>query len=194
MGEPSLTDLSIVDFLQRLGSEAPTPGGGSTAALVGALAAALGQKVARLTVGKSRFANVESQVRNLGERLARAESLLRGLMDEDATAYAKLSAALKRERSDPHRGTAVEQAAAVAGYVPLETAAACAAVLADLRQVRSLGNPALRSDAEAGVHLAQAALLAAAANVRVNLALMREGDATELERQLDGVLAKSVSD
>jgi len=194
MSATSLTELTLAEFLRRLGSDDPTPGGGSSAALVGALAAALGRKVIRFTLGKPRFAEVEPHVRMLGQRLARAESLLDALIDEDANAYSVLSAALKRDRSDPDRAAAVEQAAAVAGYVPLETAATCAAVLDELRQVRRLGNPMLRSDADAAIHLAQAALLAAAANVRVNLALMRQGDAAEVERQLEAILSKYVGD
>ena len=180
--------LSIADFLDRLASSAPTPGGGSVAALSGALAAALGQMACALTVGKPKFAAVEEQVRRLAARLARAEALLRRLMDEDAAAYLELSAAFKLDRSDPQRPERIRQAATLAGEVPLETASLSHRVLLDLRELDPVANPNLRSDVEAATHLAQAAIQAGAANVRDNLPLMDGRAATEIEEQLNQLL------
>jgi formiminotetrahydrofolate cyclodeaminase len=78
----SLAKLSIDEFLEQLASRTPTPGGGSVAALTGALAAGLGQMVAAYTLGRPKFAAVAPQVQNLAERQHRARQHLRQLMDE----------------------------------------------------------------------------------------------------------------
>ncbi len=185
----SLSQLTIDDFLDRLSSSAPTPGGGSVAALTGALAAGLGQMACALTIGKPKFAAVELQVRTLAERLQRAGENLRKLMDEDAEAYNLLAPALRLDKTDPQRKERIQQAAWVAGSVPLETAGFCARVLDTLQELRPIGNPLLAADMEAAVHLAQAAIRAAVANVRANVPLMSRDSAAFIEQQLT-VLAK----
>lgn len=185
MAESSLVSLSIDDFLDRLASDAPTPGGGAVAALTGALAAALGRMACALTAGKTKFADVEPQVNQIASRLNRATLMLKQLIDEDAAAYAELSAAFKIDRGDPQRQERVAQAAGVAAAVPLETVAFSRQVLGDLRRLEPIGNPNLRSDVEAAIHLAQAAMHAAAANVRVNLPLLTEAQAQEVGKELE---------
>jgi len=190
MDESSLVELSIGEFLERLASDAPTPGGGAVAALAGSLAGSLGRMVCALTVGKQKFADVEPRVKQLESRLNRATLMLERLIDEDAAAYAELSAALKSERSDPDRKARIAEAAGVAAAVPLETVAVSRQVLGDLRRLAPIGNPNLRSDVEAAVHLAQAAMHAAAANVRVNLPLLADDSAARVGAELDRLLAE----
>lgn len=185
----SLAELSIDEFLARLAAQTPTPGGGSVAALTGALAAGLGQMVAAYTLGRPKFAAVAPQVQALAERLHRARQHLRQLMDEDATAYGGLNAALALDKSDPQRATRVQEAAWVAGAVPLETAGFCAKVADAVKTLQEFGNPLLRADMEAARHLAQAGLRAAAANVRANLPLMSPESAQAVEKQLSPLLA-----
>jgi len=180
----SLSQLTIDDFLDRLASSTPTPGGGSVAALTGALAAGLGQMACALTVGKPKFAAVEQPVQALAERLRRAGESLRNLIDEDAEAYELLTEALRLDKADPQRTERVQQAAWISGSVPLETAGFCARVLDALQQLRPIGNPLLASDMEAATHLTQAALRAAAANVRANVPLMSPDSAAFIEQEL----------
>lgn len=184
----SLLDLTVREFLARLAAPKPTPGGGSVAALVGALAASLGEMVAGYTAGRPKFAAVETRVRELAARLHRAATLLHLLVDEDAAAYEVLNAALKRDRADPEREARIARAAAVAAQVPLQSAAACAAIIADLAQLQQIGNPNLASDAAAAGHLARAALESAAANVRANLPLLAPDDAATFRAQLAALL------
>ena len=188
MDTQSLRQLPLDEFLDRLASDSPTPGGGSVAALTGAQAAALGQMVAAFTAGKPKFAAVEPQVRAIAERLARAGGMLRVLINEDATAYGVLNSAFKLDKSDPQRAGRITRAASLAGSVPLETAALSATALRDLEQLREIGNPLLRSDVEAAIHLARAAMHAAAANVRANLSLMDKDSAQAMGTQLDALL------
>ncbi len=187
MPNDALIDLPVAEFLNRLSSDAPTPGGGSVAALTGALAASLGQMVAAFTIGRKKFADVEASVRTIDNRLRHAAAMLRQLVDEDAAAYGVLSAAFKLDKSDTQRAARIAQAASLAGAVPLQTATLCYKVAADVAQLRQIGNPMLASDAEAAAHLAAAGQRAAAANVRANLGLMPPADAREIGAQLDAL-------
>jgi len=191
METETLVQRSLAEFLERVGSDAPAPGGGSVAALTGALAASLGRKVTALTLGKPAFAAAESEVRSVANRLLRAQQALCALIAEDAAAYGQLHAALRLDRADPQRAEQVAGAARLAASVPLETATLAAAVLADLSRLRDIGNPRLRSDVDAGRHLAHAALQAAAVNVRANLPLMRVEDQKLVREQLDRLVAAS---
>jgi formiminotetrahydrofolate cyclodeaminase len=189
MAEPSLVDVSVAEFLGRLSSDAPSPGGGAVAALTGALSASLGQMVCALTIGKPKFAEVEPQVKQIASRLNRAGLMLTRLIDEDADAYGELSAALKLDRSDPQRKERLAQTAGLAAAVPLETVAVSRQVLGDLRRLEPVGNPNLRSDVEAAIHLARAAMHAAAANVRVNLPLLPSEQSQTVNSEVDRMLA-----
>ncbi|MEP0846020.1 MAG: cyclodeaminase/cyclohydrolase family protein [Phycisphaerae bacterium] len=184
MPELPLAELSVKEYLARLGSAEPTPGGGSAAALVGALAASLGRMVCALTQGRPKFAAVEEQVRQLASRFTRAAAMLQHLIDEDAAAYAELSAAFKLPRDDAARGERVSAAAGLAAAVPLETMTISQQVWHDLRRLESVGNPALKPDVLAGQHLALAAARAAEANVRANLPFLESGERERLEQQL----------
>lgn len=189
MPEPKLLDESLAGFLTRLAAHEPTPGGGSVAALTGALAAALTQMVVSYTVGKPKFAAVEAEVAELGRRAARAETLLRELVDEDAAAYGVLSAAFKLERTDPTRPDHIANTAALAAQVPLQTAVISGRLLADVRRLSEIGNPQLRADSNAAEQLARAAIHAAAGNVQANTPLMRKDEAAAVEAELTRVLA-----
>src|SRR5437773_11595290 len=93
-----LASLSISDFLDRLSSDDPTPGGGALAALAGAQASAMLAMVCQLTVGRPRFAAVEDQVRALLDELAQCRRDLLALADADADAYGEVAAAYRLPR------------------------------------------------------------------------------------------------
>lgn len=178
MNDQSFGQLPVAAFLDRLASADPAPGGGSAAALAGAIAAALVAMTCNLTVGREQFAAVEAEARAV---LAEAEELRRRLttaIDADATAYAAVAAALKLPRATPEeraaRSARLQEALAGAARVPLAAAADCAAVLALAERAARVVNPNVLSDVVVAVHLARAALLAAAANVEVNLPALRD--------------------
>ncbi|MBN2447227.1 MAG: cyclodeaminase/cyclohydrolase family protein [Phycisphaerae bacterium] len=189
MLEGGLLSLSLNSFLDRLASEEPTPGGGSVAALVAALAAGLGEMSCAYTLGRPKFAAVELQVRDITTHLKRAGQMLRCLIDEDSEAYADLSAAFAMDKSAPDRRMRIQDASSVAAGVPFQTAALSRQVHSDLRRLLDLANPRLKSDVEAGVCLADAAFKAAVANVRINLPFMRPTDAARMEQELVHLLA-----
>lgn len=150
-------------WLEELAAGTPAPGGGSAAALAGALSGALVVMVARLTTGRKPYAAVQARV---DEILAEANTLraeLRRLMDEDAVAYARVGSASKPAKDDALLG---------AIQTPLAMARRAARLIALAREIAEIGNPNARSDAKVGEMLARAALGAAVENVKVNVAML----------------------
>ena len=161
-------------FLEELASAAPVPGGGSAAALAGTLAGALVAMVARLTIGRAAYAAAQPRIREI---LAAAEALrteLRRLVDEDAAAYTRVSAAYKLPKDAPGRTVAIDTALLGAAQPPLTTARAAARLIALATEIARTGNKSARSDALVAEALARAALAGALANVRVNVAALSE--------------------
>ena len=115
--------LPLRTFLADLAAKTPTPGGGSVAALTGALAAAQARMCVEYTVGKPKFAAHETKLREALAEFKRAEEAFGRLMAEDMAAYERLSAANKAD--DP---TEQQQAVATAAAVPMEIAALAGAV------------------------------------------------------------------
>jgi len=161
-------------WLDDLAGGAPVPGGGSAAALAGALAAALVAMVARLTIGRKAYAGVQQRV---AEILAEADALraqLRRLADDDAAAYTKVSAAYRLPKSDPRRTRAADEALIGAAQTPLAMARGAARLLALANEIGTIGNRNAHSDAKVGEALARAALAGAVENVRVYVASLSE--------------------
>ena len=169
---PSATPAaaSLDGWIDELAGGAPTPGGGSAAALAGALAAALVAMVARLTIGKKAYAGVEAQAREI---LAEAEQLrgeLRRLVDEDAAAYAGVTRAYKIPKADPHRAQAIDDALLAAARPPADVVKRGRRLLALAQTIEHIGNRNAVSDARVAGMLAKTAIDGATENVNANLA------------------------
>ena len=165
---------SLTGFVGSVASSAPVPGGGSVAAHVGALAAALVQMVAGLTAGKKKYAAVDAEMRALALDAAGLVTQLSSLVTRDAAAFADVSAAYKlpNEPVDAasRRKEAITKALLGAAQVPLETARACARA-ADLAIiVATKGNTNAATDAGVAALLAEAGCKGAVLNVRINVA------------------------
>ncbi len=201
-------EASPPDFLEDLASASPTPGGGSAAAYAAAMGAALVAMMARLTLGKKKYADVEEEMQAI---LAQAESLRAALtraVEEDAAAFEAVMAAFKLPKGTDEekkaRAQAIQEATLRAARVPLETARRAVEVMALAERAASLGNVNAVTDAASGAAMARAALTAASYNVRVNLSALKdeaavaemraaltdlEARAAEIESKLRGVLA-----
>lgn len=168
-----LCDLSIEEFLTTLADATPAPGGGSAAALAGALGSALVSMVARLTLGRERYAGVQEEMARVRDHADALRRRLSALIDADTAAYGKVIAAYKlpkdTETAIVRRIEAIQRALKEAAEVPLEVAAACADVLGLASQVAAFGNKNAGSDAAVAALLAHAGLKGAARNVRINL-------------------------
>jgi glutamate formiminotransferase/formiminotetrahydrofolate cyclodeaminase len=165
---------SLSGFVSSVASSAPVPGGGSVAAHVGALAAALVQMVAGLTAGKKKYASVDAEMRAVALDAAGVVTQLSALVARDAAAFAEVSAAYKmpNEPDDAaaRRKAAVTKALLGAAEVPLETARACARAAELAGVVAAKGNTNAASDAGVAALLAEAGCKAAVLNVRINVA------------------------
>jgi glutamate formiminotransferase/formiminotetrahydrofolate cyclodeaminase len=166
------------DFLDTLAAATPTPGGGSAAAFAVAQAAALTAMVARLTIGKKKYIEVEKQMEALRDQADGLRRELNADVDRDAAAFEQLMAAMKLPRdsddNQPKREAAIQAATLNAARVPLEVARKALAVLKLSAEAAELGNLNAISDAGSASALARAGITAAGYNVRINLLGMPE--------------------
>ena len=165
---------SLDGWIDELAGAAPTPGGGSAAALAGTLAAALVAMVARLTIGRKAYAAVESQVREILAETEQLRGELRRLVDEDAAAYEGVSRAYKIPKEDPRRSQTVDEALLAAARPPAEVVKRGRRLLALAQTIEHIGNKNAVSDARVAAMLAKTAIDGASENVRVNLAGMSD--------------------
>jgi glutamate formiminotransferase/formiminotetrahydrofolate cyclodeaminase len=169
---------SVTAFTAAVASATPAPGGGSVAAHVGALGAALAQMVAGLTAGRKKYAAVDAEMRAIGLRAATLVNELQSLVQRDADAYGEVTAAYKLPKDTDEqvaaRTKAIDDALVHAAQVPLETARACAAVADIAATVAHKGNTNAASDAGVAALLAEAACRGAVYNVRINVSSMTD--------------------
>ena len=164
----------VTEFLDALASKEPVPGGGSGAALGGALAAALVSMVCNLTIGKKGYEGVSAAMSDI---LAKSEALrgeLPQLLEADTQVYSKVMEAYRLPRKTPEekaaREAAYQQALKEAAQVPLTIAERCGQIVELALPAAEMGNQWAVSDAGVGALLAEACLHAALLNVTINLA------------------------
>lgn len=171
--QTQLTNLPLHELLERLGSSDPVPGGGSAAALAGAMGAALVAMVAELTIGRPEYAEHEETIRHLRfDALDRRAELL-DLAEQDAAAYdAVIRARRLPKASDAEREARAEalgSAMVDAARAPLRAAVVASEVLDLAQRIAPIGNRNAVSDAGVAALLAAAAIRGAALNVRINI-------------------------
>ncbi len=164
-------------FLDNLADGNPTPGGGSAAAHAGAMAAGLVAMVARLTIGKKKYAEVEAQMKEI---LAEAEDLRSELtiaVERDAQAFEAIMNAFRLSKDNPQRAIQIEEATLHAAEIPLEVASQAFRVMELALQVASFGNANAITDAASGAAMAQAAVTSSGYNVRINALSLKDIEA-----------------
>ena len=192
-----LMNLSCKAFLEDLASNAPIPGGGGAAALVGAAGAALGNMVGSLTIGKKKYAAVEADILVLNRRAAALRKRLEGLVQADADAFTPLAAAYKLPKETPeqqaHKAAVLEAALEGACAVPLEIMSACCEGITLAAEYAEKGSMMAVSDAGCAALFCKAALQAAGLNVSINTRLMADkAHAAALNAQADAMLTEFV--
>jgi methenyltetrahydrofolate cyclohydrolase len=195
-----ITQRSVATFLDDLASAAPTPGGGSAAAVMGAAGAALVSMVCNVTLGKKGQEAVESElkaVRDLSERL---RARLTAMVAADIAAFDGLMAAYRlpkaSEAEKESRGAAIQDNLRAATETPLECARACAEVIALSRRAGQSGYSGVVSDAGVAALSANAGLRSAALNVFINAPTLKDRDFaaqanSEIERLLESCARES---
>ena len=173
---PPLRERSIGDYIERLGSSQPDPGGGSVAGLVGALGAALGQMVISLTRDNDDLGSIRNDLQDAINAMLEASA-----SDERAySGYVTASRMPKSTADEKSARRATMQAALItSANVPLDLATTASQVLHLLAPVIEHGTSHALSDAEIAVNLSEAAVHAALANVRINIPLIRDADTAE---------------
>ncbi|MDR0939893.1 MAG: cyclodeaminase/cyclohydrolase family protein [Mediterranea sp.] len=168
-----LADLTVKDFLAKTAGNEPVPGGGSVSALNGAVAAALGQMVANLTISRKKYADVEEEMRGIASTLEQARDRLTRLIDKDSDAYNEVFEAYKLPKETDEQKAAragvIQEATKRAALVPLEVAEVVAGIMPSIEQVELKGNQNAVTDAGVAMMTARTAVLGALLNVRVNL-------------------------
>ncbi len=167
-------------FLSAVAAPTPTPGGGSASALAGALAAALGEMVAGLTLKRKSFAAHHPAVEERRRRLSELRQSLLTNVDRDAASYEAVMAAMRLPKSleaeQATRTRMIEGASKTAALVPLETAELAREVESATQALRSITIPQAASDLAVALALAEAARRGAVENVRANLPTVSDGD------------------
>ena len=167
----SLHDSSrtIQAFLDAAAAKHPTPGGGSVAALAGALAAAMGEMVVNYSIGKKDVAAHEAELQAALGEFHRARHLMQMLMTEDQAAYEALTAARKARREDGSSSDVFDAALLASIRVPQAIGAAAVAIIELCERIAPKINRYLVSDLAVCVELAMATARCAMYNVRANL-------------------------
>ncbi len=173
-----IKDNTLTDFLDALASGAPTPGGGSAAALMAAMGAALVGMVCNLTVGKKAYQAVEGDMKALLQKSEALRVQITDMIAADIEAFDRLMAAYgmpkKSDADKAARSAEIQAALRVATEVPLACARAATDVIALCRDAAEKGNLNVLSDAGVAVVAADAALKSAALNVYVNIGAIKD--------------------
>jgi formiminotetrahydrofolate cyclodeaminase len=181
---------TLETFLDHLASSAPTPGGGSVAALCGAISAALSSMVANLTLGREKFREVEPAIRHSLEHSEHLRARFTQLIAEDIAAYGTLSAAYKLPKATPEeqqtRSEQIQAALVAAAEVPLQMAEQARQALELCCTLAQMGNPNVISDVGVAALTAHTAIESASLNVLINLKTLKDRAAAEtLAHRLD---------
>lgn len=191
-----LVDMTLTEFAEETASESPAPGGGSIAAYMGALGAALSTMVANLSAHKPGWDDRWKEFSDYAERGHALMTRLLALVDEDTAAFNKIMAVFSMPKSTPEekaaRAEALETATLYATEVPIRTMEASYEVFDYAEAMAREGNPASVSDAAVGALAARAAVVGALLNVRINAAgLKNRENAEKLLTRADEIDKKS---
>lgn len=173
-----MTQSSVEKFLDDLASGNPTPGGGSAAAIVGAMGAALVSMVCNVTLGKKGYEAVEAEMRSVLGESERVRRRLTAMVAEDIAAFNSIMAAYKLPKASEEdktlRAAAIQAGLRRATEVPLDCARVCAEVIALSRRASEQGYLNVISDGGVGVLAGFTGLRSAALNVYINAPALKD--------------------
>ena len=186
-----MTLASCREFVTVLASDAPAPGGGGAAALVGAIGTALGNMVGSLTVGKKKYAAVEAEIIALK---AKCDDLQKQLLDQveaDEVNFLPLAKAYGIPKDDPNRDKVMEEATIIACSTPMHIMELCCEAIEVIAVFAEKGSRLAVSDAGCGAVCCKAALQAASLNVFINTKSLKNREvAEEMNAKANGMLDK----
>ncbi len=174
-----MTLESCRKFVEVLASNAPAPGGGGAAALVGAIGTALGNMVGSLTVGKKKYAEVEEEIIALKAKCDALQTELLDQVEADDKGFVPLAKAYGIPKDDPNRDEIMEKATITACAVPMHIMELCCQALDCIAVFAAKGSRLAVSDAGCGAVCCKAALQAASLNVFINTKTLKNREVAE---------------
>lgn len=173
-----LTELTVKGLLAETAGDAPVPGGGSISALNGAIAAALAEMVANLTIGKKKYVDVQDEMAEIAKSVAALQKELVLDVDRDSEAYDGVSQAFKLPKETDEekaiRSAAIQENTKKAALVPMEVARRASALLPSIEAVVARGNQNAVTDGCVAMMCARVAVVGALFNVRINLTSIKD--------------------
>ncbi|MDH6308963.1 formiminotetrahydrofolate cyclodeaminase [Dysgonomonas sp. PFB1-18] len=173
-----LIDLTIKEFLAKTAGSDPVPGGGSIAALNGAIASGLAEMVANLTIGKKKYEDREEQMKQLAASMNNHQVFFLKDIDADSDAYNKVFAAFKlpkeTDEEKAERSKQIQAATKIAAEVPMEVARRAYTIMGLIAEVAENGNQNAITDACVSMMSARTAVLGAILNVKINLSSLKD--------------------
>ena len=166
-------------FVEVLASDAPAPGGGGAAALVGAIGTALGNMVGSLTVGKKKYADVEAEIIELKGKCDALQKELLDQVEADEVNFLPLAKAYGIPKDDPDRDKVMEEATIIACSTPIKIMELCCQAIDYIKVFADKGSRLAVSDAGCGAVICKAALQAASLNVFINTKSLKNRDVAE---------------
>ena len=185
-----LIDQNVKQFVATTASNEPVPGGGSIAALSGALGAALAGMVANLTVGKKKYVEVEAEMAKIAEDAAALQEKLVDLIDKDALSFDDVMKAFKMPKETDEEKAArtaeIQKGMKYAASVPMETAETAFEIMVLAEATVERGNSNAVTDGAIAAMMGRTAVLGALMNVRINLGSIKdEAFVAEMAKKCD---------
>lgn len=173
-----LSELTIKEFLEKIASDSPAPGGGSVAALSAAVAAGLIEMVANLTIGKEGYESVESEMKAVAQNAIQLRNKLIKAIDDDSDAYRQVFSAFKlpedTEEDKLYREKMIQSGLKQAALIPMAVAEDAALLIELAGKAVAMGNKFANTDGAVGIMMAKTAVLSAIYNVKVNLVSIKD--------------------
>ena len=186
-----MTMANCREFVTVLASDAPAPGGGGAAALVGAIGTALGNMVGSLTVGKKKYAAVEEEIIALKAKCDALQTELLNQVEMDEINFLPLAKAYGIPKDDPNRDKVMEEATIIACSTPMHIMELCCEAIDCIKVFADKGSRLAVSDAGCGAVCCKAALQAASLNVFINTKSLKNREvAEEMNAKAIGMLDK----
>lgn len=187
-----LVDLTVKEFLNKVAGNDPVPGGGSVAALNGALASALSAMVTGLSIGKKGYEVSEEELQRAQILAIRLRNHFVALIDQDSEAYNEVFACFKLPKTTDEekaiRSAAIQEATKHAALIPMEVAREALELMPVIADIARLGNRNAITDACVAMMSARSAVLGALLNVRINLKSLKDKDfANSLQAEADTI-------
>lgn len=174
-----MTTESCRKFVEVLASDAPAPGGGGAAALVGAIGTALGNMVGSLTVGKKKYAEVQEEILAMKAKCDALQTQLLDQVEADDKGFVPLAKAYGIPKDDPNRAAILEDATVTACAVPMHIMELCCEAIDTIAVFAAKGSRLAVSDAGCGAVICKAALQAASLNVFINTKSLKNRETAE---------------